>query len=86
VFPSRPNKRFFFQIEEAALPAVRSELLAQQTAAAARRDFFSADWTALKEKDAARPRKLRSLLTLCVHQIGKVGCARCPEQAFALLP
>lgn len=82
VFPPPPTKRFL-QIEEAALPAVRSELLAQQTAAAARRDFFSADWTASKENDASRPRKIRSLLTLCVHQIGAL-CVRCAEQACAV--
>lgn len=56
------------QLDAAATPVARSERSAAHSAAVAvKGSYFSADLT---EKDS-RPRKARTLLSLCINQIGE---------------
>ncbi|CAM9600913.1 unnamed protein product [Ectocarpus fasciculatus] len=72
------------EIAAAAPPAIRSENLAGQVAAATS-NYFSADWT------ETRPRKTCTLLSLCIRQIGRDFLAyraddEAVAEAFLLLP
>lgn len=55
------------QLGAAAPPSARSEGSAAHSAVAVKGSYFSADLTE-KEK---RPRKTRTLLSLCINQIGE---------------
>lgn len=55
------------QLDAAAPPAARSEVSAAHSAVAAKASYFSADLTV----QDSRPRKTRTLLSLCINQIGE---------------